>query len=219
METEETECFICDNILTKSEVIVVKEKGLETFRQSSLKRKYGKVKFLRGKTSIAVHNGCRKRYNNEKLIAAYLRRGGEASSSTVQRRSAEVQFSFRDHCFLCADKITAEFLEKQKQTRLRDRKIVYNVRTSTMKDTVLQRAQLRGDEWGQAIVKRLEGVIDLVAADAQYHLSCMKKLYHVPLVNKKRKTGRNAEDIDAACSIFIRILKEIRMNVSFLSMT
>ncbi|GBP84092.1 hypothetical protein EVAR_63230_1 [Eumeta japonica] len=40
---------------------------------------------------------------------------------------------------------------------------------------------------GQAIVERLEQVTDLVAADAQYHNSCMKKLYQTPSTEERKK--------------------------------
>lgn len=45
-------------VLTESKATVIKEKGSQTFRQSILKRKDGKVMFLKGKTSIVVHNPC-----------------------------------------------------------------------------------------------------------------------------------------------------------------
>ncbi|GBP94287.1 hypothetical protein EVAR_99666_1 [Eumeta japonica] len=45
----------------------------------------------------------------------------------------------------------------------------------------------RNDDWGQAIVERLEQVTDLVAADAQYHNSCMKKLYQTPSTEERKK--------------------------------
>ncbi|KAG5890230.1 hypothetical protein JTB14_028771 [Gonioctena quinquepunctata] len=74
MASNEVNCFIFGDILQESEVIEVKEKGLETFRQASIKRKDNKYKLLVGLKSIVVHDACRKRYNNEKLIAAALRR-------------------------------------------------------------------------------------------------------------------------------------------------
>ncbi|KAG5869947.1 hypothetical protein JTB14_026234 [Gonioctena quinquepunctata] len=116
--SDEVNCFICGDILQESEVIEVKEKGLETFRQSSIKRKDNKYKLLVGLKSIVVHDACRKRYNNEKLIAAALRRGSDGTTSQVQLRSTRPTFSCKNHCFLCAAEITAEFISKQKQTRL-----------------------------------------------------------------------------------------------------
>ncbi|KAG5888631.1 hypothetical protein JTB14_022647 [Gonioctena quinquepunctata] len=143
--------------------------------KSSIKRKDNKYKLLVGLKSIVVHDACRKRYNNEKLIAAALRRGSDGTTSQVQLRSTRPTFSFKNHCFLCAAEITAEFISKQKQTRLCERNIVYSVRKLSMKNSISELARARNDDWGQAIVERLEQVTDLVAADAQYHNSCMTR--------------------------------------------
>ena len=153
-------CFICENLLIEGEVIEVKEKGLETFRQSSVKGKDDKGKLLEGLKSIVVYNTCRKRYNNEKLISASLRRESDGAPSHPQLRSTIPIFSFRDHCFLCTAEITAEFIAKQKQTRLCDQNIVYSVRKLSIKDRISQIARARNDDWGRDVVERLEQVYD-----------------------------------------------------------
>ena len=66
---------------------MVKEKGLETFRKSSIKRKDNKRRLLVGLKSVAVHDVCRKRYNDENTISAFLRRGGDVASVHPQLRS------------------------------------------------------------------------------------------------------------------------------------
>ncbi|GBP20150.1 hypothetical protein EVAR_5580_1 [Eumeta japonica] len=58
-----------------------------------------------------------------------------------------------------------------------------------MKNSISELARARNDDWGQAIVERLEQVTDLVAADAQYHNSCMKKLYQTPSTEERKKRG------------------------------
>ncbi|GBP75084.1 Mariner Mos1 transposase [Eumeta japonica] len=88
MASNEVNCFICCNILQESEVIEVKEKELETFRQSSIKRKDNKYKLLVGLKSIVVHDACRKRYNNEKLIAAAHCVGATRPNSTATKGEA-----------------------------------------------------------------------------------------------------------------------------------
>ena len=162
MASNEVNCFICGDILQESEGIELKGKGLETFRKSSVKRKDNKYKLLLGLKSIVVHDVCRKRYNNEKLMAVALRRGSDGTTSQLQLRFSRPTFSFKNHCFLCAAEITAEFISKQKQTR----NIVYSVRKLSMKNSISELSQALNDGWGQAIVERLEQVNDLVAADA-----------------------------------------------------
>lgn len=208
MASNEGNCFICENPLKDSEVTEVKEKGLETFRKSSVKRKDNKCKLLEGLTSIVVHEVCRKRYNNEKLIAASLRRGSDVPTPQLHLRFTHPTFSFKDHCFLCAAEITAEFLAKQKQTRLCNRNVVYSVRKLSMKNSVSELARARNDDWGRAIVERLEHVHDLVAADAQYHNSCMKKLYQAPRSEEIKKRGPYAGEIDTAMEYIYSYLEQ-----------
>lgn len=155
MASNTENCFICDNSLLENETIEVKEKGLETFRKSSVKRNDNKVKLLAGLKSIVVHDVCRKRYNNEKLIAASLRRGSDATKPQPLLRSSHPAFSFKDRCFLCTEEITAEFIAKQKQTRLCKRNVVYSVRKLSMKQSISNIAKNRNDDWGRAIVERL----------------------------------------------------------------
>ena len=50
---------------------VVKEKGIETFRDASTKRNDGKGAFLAYKKSVSVHAGCQKSYINEIMISAH----------------------------------------------------------------------------------------------------------------------------------------------------
>ncbi|GBM33108.1 hypothetical protein AVEN_9647-1 [Araneus ventricosus] len=88
--------------------------------------------------------------------------------SRPQLRSTHPAFPFKDRCFLCAAEITAEFIAKQKQTRLCNRNVVYSVLKLSMKNSISELARARNDDWGRAIVERLEHVNDLVATDAQY---------------------------------------------------
>lgn len=62
------------------------------------------------------------------------------------------------------------------------------VETIEFKDNVLKHAKERGDEWGEAVAKRIEATIDLVAAEAKYHRNCarefLRKSEHVKSVGK-----------------------------------
>lgn len=190
-------CFICENELEDGSVLTeVKQKGLETFRQASNTRTDGKSSALKGLTSILVHEKCRKRYINKKLISAYVKK----SSNILPRqtlRSSIPGFSFKTDCFLCGSKITAECLEAQKRKPISRRNKVYPVRTLASRENILRVAENRGDEWGKSIVERINQVEDLHAADGQYHIKCYKKLYQRPQL-KKHKKGRSAHKIDNA---------------------
>ena len=45
----------------------------------------------------------------------------------------------------------------------------------TLRNTVLERAHKRTDDWGKKILARMKGCVDLVAQEAVYHASCMAK--------------------------------------------
>lgn len=115
----ENNCFICERSLSEGAVVTVKERGLNTLREVSVKRGDGKSKlYLQHLKSIVVHDACRKNYTNEKLISASSRRGSDVPippSPSSFLRSTVPSFNFKDYCFLCNVKIDEEFLLKQKK--------------------------------------------------------------------------------------------------------
>ena len=55
----------------------------------------------------------------------------------------------------------------------RDR--VYNVTTLPMRDKLLECCIKRGDAWASDVQNRLDGCIDLVAAEVIYHTNCYSR--------------------------------------------
>ncbi|KAG5885486.1 hypothetical protein JTB14_017209 [Gonioctena quinquepunctata] len=127
---------------------------------------------MRRVTDIYVHSSCQKRYNHLKVIAAAVKRGGPDVKVETKR-----QFSFRDNCFLCGERITAEFIEARKRKRPDKRNSVITVEKMTVNKTILQAAERRGDDWDMKIEERLTEDTDLVALNARYHLFCQRQLY------------------------------------------
>ena len=76
-----------------------------------------------------------------------------------------------------------------------------------MKETILAVAKNRNDEWGQIIIERIQHVADLVAVDAKYHNTCMKKFYSSPSSRKKRGY-RPATNVDEAMESIYLCLEE-----------
>lgn len=191
-------CFICDSALEDgSKVTVVKEKGLKTFCEASRQRNDGKGVHLKGKTSIKVHEKCRKQYINEKLIAAYVKRAQQGGQKQ-QLRSSVPAFSFKNHCFLCGIAITSQFIEEQKKLPASKRNLVYSVRQLKVRENVVQLAEKRNDAYGRAILQRIGPVPDLIASDGQYHLLCMKKLYSRSQAEEKKVRGPFGDEIEKA---------------------
>jgi len=110
----EQKCFICETKLSEGAICVVKERGLNTFREFSVKRNDNKISLLKGLASVVVHDACRKRYTNEKYIASFKRKA-DTNISSHSLRSSGVSFDLKKNCFLCAEEITEEFLKKQKK--------------------------------------------------------------------------------------------------------
>ena len=76
MATSSDICFICEHTLNEGVLVIVKERGMKTIKESSVERNDGKSeRFLKGLLSGVVHDSCWKNYTNEKLIAASIHRG------------------------------------------------------------------------------------------------------------------------------------------------
>lgn len=189
-------CFICNEDLEGAPTRTVKHKGIETLHKAAEKRaRRDHLHILAGKDKITVHSTCQKKYCNEAMIAAHIRRVSSGIDDSVHQpststgrpalRSAVKCFHFEGHCCLCGEEITADFLEKEKKTPLAKRNTVHMVEMHSVRDTFLNAAQKRGDEWGLNIVERISPDLDLVAAEAQYHHFCQRKLFHMPSEFKK----------------------------------
>lgn len=173
-------CFICGLSLQEGEIVLVKERGVQTLRSSSAALKNSEnERLLRHLKQIYIHTACQKRYNNTKLIKAAVQRG-ETDMKKRNTRASSEQFNFNNHCFLCGEAITAEFIEAQKKCSPEKRNTVHTVVKIAMSESVLKAAEKRGDEWAIKIKERIKDETDLVALRARYHLLCQRRLYKPP---------------------------------------
>ncbi|XP_031335335.1 uncharacterized protein LOC116165167 isoform X2 [Photinus pyralis] len=191
------ECIICDKSLDDgTQTSIVKEKGLEGFIEASKGREDGKIDlFNRYKTAkeVEVHEKCRKRYTNQKLINAARKRNTQSSNSSALRSNIP-QFSFKTHCFICGEEVPPDYSNKEIKKPAYRRNPVYPVTQFTVGKNIERLLKDRNDEVGRAILLRIGSVHDLPAADAQYHFLCMKELY---LPKRQTKTqGRPRNDVD-----------------------
>lgn len=205
VEMSDSICFICNEDLEGSPTRTVKRKGIETLRKAAIKRaRRDNLQILAGKEAITVHSICQKRFCNEGMIAAHIRRSGiddsvhqpSTCSGRPVLRSVVKCFLFKGHCCLCGEEITVDFLEKEKKTPLSKRNTVHKVQMHSVRDTFLNIAQKRGDEWGRTILERIPPDLDLVAADAQYHHFCQRKFFQMP--SKFKKGYRPYPTVDTA---------------------
>ena len=119
-------CFICDESLSNGEVTLVNERGVNRLRESSVKRKINAHSYLlKNVIEIKVHSACQKQYNNEKLIAAFLKRDESKPVPGPSRRSSGPAYTFKNHCFLSGNEVPKDFLEKQLKLPLERRDHVF----------------------------------------------------------------------------------------------
>lgn len=133
-----------------------------------------------------VHMTCRDELKCKARKMEKLTQEKSASVSRVMRHMTG-GFSFKDMCFYCS-----EMIEKCKP------KDVRKVTMGPQLDAAVREmvAKRHYDDWATAVLGRLEGVSDLFASDALYHISCRARfsqgLPHTPL---KRKRGRPVREV------------------------
>lgn len=164
-------CFICCNSVTEEEDgITVKERGVKTLIESSKRRKDGKHSLLLGKTSVFVHNKCRKIYTKEQNIEKVAR-----GATTRVTRSVVEGFDFKKNCLFCGKDATEAFKKNETKKPISKRDTVHEIQTLGFTDSVNVAAIDRDDAWGEEVLRRISTVSDLVAAEGRYHGTCFKK--------------------------------------------
>lgn len=215
MESE-NKCVICEQSLCGSDVFTVTKKGLNTLVQSSKERNDGKVVFFEAQSHLKLHVKCRKEYTRQDSINKYLRlqesdtskvKGCDASPVKNKLRSKDL-LDVREKCLFCLHEISeATFKEERKKPKDKRHKIS-KVTTITSRDTIIKAAQERNDEWGNAVKKRVENVIDLVAADAVYHQKCFTTFLQSSAQSKKRPGRPLDEDITELMNRIFQVMEE-----------
>ena len=101
-------------------------------------------------------------------------------------------FNWKSCCFLCS------------QTAERKYSTVFQVRTLPLFNTLLKQCESRDDQWGREVYGRLSACNDLVAEEAVYHISCMKKFrLNINTGNKRGHPTDNSmmENFKKICSL------------------
>lgn len=107
---------------------------------------------LAGKTSVSVHVSCQKSYINERMIAAYLKKAAEPSTCSGKLRSSSDYFHWKTNCFVSGTGIPEDYARSQQQLPPHKCNFVHLVTKIEMKDTFMKQAQLRGDDFGAAVI-------------------------------------------------------------------
>lgn len=142
-------------------MVCLREKGASGISRASANR--------RDNISISpgeyVHIDCRKDYCNPNIIYKVkdkIQDSGVCLSPSL--RSSSEQFIFKDKCLFCG-----QWAKMAGRKRGID---VYAVRTLQFQSVIENICKERCDDWSLEVLKRLNMVTDLPAADAVYHQSC-----------------------------------------------
>lgn len=147
---DENVCLLCDEKLGEEGIVVV-ERGIPTLTAASKELKDGKHIYWDGKKNIKVHTLCRKAYIRKDTIKAKKRKMEEVTApgtsfSPVKKRLRTSTFNFKEKCIFCDESCDPEADKKLPKTR---RRKIFEVRTLEFRDTLLEKAQERNDEWGE----------------------------------------------------------------------
>ena len=127
--------------------------------------------------TIFYHKNCVSRYTSKSNLAKY-EQGNVQEEPPRKLRKSSVQFSFREHCLYCGE-ICDLGKDPKHPRRWRPAFLCRSTYSEhdkkPYKDFLLERCRVRNDEWASQVRLRLEGALDLHAADARYHRDCMCK--------------------------------------------
>ena len=204
-------CSICGLSLDNSEVVTVGEKGIQGLVKASQERGDARWRAEEGIQSIVLHKECRRVYTHPSSIARDRKLASSAVSPTLlptttaksKLRNSVDGFDLRTCCLFCGEKIDY-IAERKKEERYR--RGITKVESLNFLANVLDVARQRDDPVSCAVLRRLGGVIDLVAAGGIYHQDCLTKFYK-PAKGVKR--GRpESENVAAAMEEIYQILDE-----------
>lgn len=202
---EDVSCIICNELLSVSETVTVTSKGIRTLINYSLQRKDGLNSKFETLSTVSIHKECRKVYTRSSSIKAYIASSKniedfESSSAPIKRRSDFQKFNFKEHCLFCGMDAVVN-----PKTPTHYRKPVHLVHTLTIKQTISKYIENRNDDWGDLVRSRLEGVVDLVAAEGRYHSDCYARFSKQPTQSPSTSAGRGRPVDDLLKESFIKV--------------
>ena len=157
-------CIICDKV--DGHLATVTERGQKTLEYHGKKKDDTQiyealVQARKSSTQVHVHSACRKAFTDKRKL-------GKEKIDRTTRNNCE-SFVFKSNCIFCNEVCV---LDKKHPSR----KNWHKVTALNMKEGILEDCQKRfecdpTDEWGLQVKSRVLECIDLVAAQARYHIS------------------------------------------------
>lgn len=153
-----------------SKSCVVKERGIKSLIDASLKRKDNKNKVLENKKEITVHQTCQNLYKRESNIKIALKKAKQSWHDDRRRRQAGREFEFSTACFICTKLLTT----MKPYTRVS--------KQSTIDNVLAQLNEYLKTDINKAISSRLQPLkskddsyyVDNIIC---YHNNCLSRFY------------------------------------------
>ena len=124
--------------------------------------------------NVYVHVDCRKKIIRKVNIVDNTPVCPPPKRLRSQSCDVSLGFDWKKNCCLCVKEIV--FNDKFSK-EYRNKNVIHRVETVEIKNTFLEYARLRNDNWGDEVFTRIQGlsVGDLFAAEAKYHDDCYHK--------------------------------------------
>ena len=157
--------------------------------------------------TIAYHKNCVSRYTSKTNIKSRSSVQSEQVPQPMKKlRRSHSEFDFMKHCLYCGEECKLEKDPKNPgrwQPAYMCRSTVSEVDKRPYKEFLLERCDVRGDDWGTDMRVRIEGALDLHAAEARYHRKCMSRFFSI------RKQSENETSLDQALDeVYQKMLKD-----------
>ena len=133
---------------------------------------------FQGSATVLCHKSGYSSYTSTSRHA-YKRKSDSCPDKPGKRlfRSQVAQFDYANNCLFCG--LICEPRDLKKTGRwdpVKQCQTVERPGIPTFKDVILSKCDERKDEWAKVVQLRVNGVVDLPAADALYHVKCYRKV-------------------------------------------
>ena len=172
-------CVLCNLGFEDEKSVCVSHKGILTLINFGEKR--GRLDLVTYLTesinkiplkTVLVHKECRRNFTDIKR--GFNSRVTDIEAPCAKRlRSNQLPFNWKEDCMLCGQFAILD--SRYPET------IIRSVTTLPMRTKLIECCAKRDDSWGSEVMNRLQGCIDLVAAEAVYHDNCLSRF----LLNKE----------------------------------
>ena len=207
-------CVLCNLGFEDEKSVCVSHKGILTLINFCEKR--GRLDLVTYLTesinkipmkTVLVHKECRRNFTDIKR--GFNSRVTDIEAPCAKRlRSNQLPFNWKEDCMICGQFAILD--SRYPET------IIRSVTTLPMRTKLIECCAKRDDSWGSEVMNRLQGCIDLVAAEAVYHNNCLSQFLlnkEITKTPKYKAHGRHCDQEDEAERIVTAAPKLIKAGI------